>query len=205
MKKYKRLGIYGGTFAPVHKGHMQAASVFLNSSLIDHLLIMPSFIPPHKSLSFADSPSARLDMLRIAFGTLKEYGKSLEISDYEIAKGDVSYTYETAMHFLPLCDKLILLCGSDMLLSFDTWYRAEELMKICELAYIPRHKDDISALRSKSAEFHERFGLVSYELSCDIIDISSSEIREMICANRDITEFTHENVAKYIKENGLYV
>lgn len=205
MKKYKRLGIYGGTFAPVHKGHMQAADVFLNSDLIDKLLIMPSFIPPHKSLSFDDSPSARLDMLKIAFGTFKEYGESLEISDYEISKGDISYTYETAMHFKRLCDKLILLCGSDMLLSFDTWYRSEELMKICEVAFIPRRKDDICALRAKSAELQRKYGLVSHELSCDIIDISSTEIRQMIYKNRDITEFTHKNVAQYIKENGLYV
>lgn len=204
MKKYKNLGIYGGTFAPVHVGHVESARAFARSGLIDSLVVMPAYLPPHKKLSFADRPEERLKMLKIAFHGFREAGVTFEISDYEIKKENVSYTYDTVRHFLPLCEKLILLCGTDMFLSFDTWYRAPDIMKVCEVAYIPRHKGELNDLREKASQMKDRFGLISHEIDTTVIDISSSEIREKIKNGSDISGFVNSDVEKYIKEKGLY-
>ena len=204
MKKYKNLGIYGGTFAPVHKGHVESAKAFARSGLIDTLFIMPAYLPPHKKLSFSDSPEARMEMLKIAFRDFYENSVDFQISDYEIKKENVSYTYDTVSHFIKLCEKLILLCGEDMFLSFDTWYRAPELMKTCEVAYIPRHNGHLKVLKDKADELYERYGLISHEINAAVVDISSSEIREKIKNGSDITDFVDADVEKYIKEKGLY-
>jgi hypothetical protein len=93
------LAIYGGTFAPVHNGHIHAARAFFNAVKPDRLLIIPTLIPPHKQLDFADDPQDRLNMLRLAFENEPEYGKKLFISDYELSAPPPSYTVNTLRHF----------------------------------------------------------------------------------------------------------
>ena len=93
------LGIYGGTYAPVHNGHITAAEAFLEQAGLDKLLIMPTLIPPHKQLSYKDDPKDRLNMLRLAFEKHSEYGKRIFISDYEINSPPPSYTVYTLRHF----------------------------------------------------------------------------------------------------------
>lgn len=105
MKLASRLGIFGGTFSPVHNGHVGAAKAFIESGLIDKLLVIPTLIPPHKQVVQAISASHRYQMLALAFETLCLDGR-VEICDYEIRKPSVSYTVETLEHFRPLCDEI---------------------------------------------------------------------------------------------------
>ena len=86
-----RVGIYGGTFAPVHNGHVEAAKAFMEQMKLDYLFIIPTCIPPHKQIDFVDEPLYRLRMCELAFEKID----GVVISDMEIARGGTSYTYDT--------------------------------------------------------------------------------------------------------------
>ena len=94
MRK-KKVGIYGGTFAPPHKGHIKAARHFIKCARLDELLITVTYTPPHKQVKGDADPYQRLEMARLAFGKIK---KAI-VSDYEIEKKGVSYTKDTLRHF----------------------------------------------------------------------------------------------------------
>jgi len=136
----EKIGLYGGTFAPPHLGHVHAARAFLRAIPVDRLLIMPTFQPPHKAKAAGDTPEVRLEMCRAAFGDIP----GIEVSDYEIAKADVSYTVQTLRHLTAENREIYLLCGTDMFLTLEKWYQAEEIFRLlennrlCFVTYIPR-------------------------------------------------------------------
>ncbi|MBQ8696389.1 MAG: nicotinate (nicotinamide) nucleotide adenylyltransferase [Clostridia bacterium] len=207
MKIAERLGIYGGTFAPPHKGHVAMARAFIESGYIDKLLIMPTFLPPHKQMDQGDDPSLRLEMLNIAMKSLMaDYPDRVIISDYEIAKGDVSYTYNTVKHFLKYCDELTIFCGSDMLLTLDTWYKADELLRMCSVAYNTRVKAgaDIDKLSIKAEYLNKEYGTKMIPLGAQTVEISSSTLRDMIAKGENTDVFLDEKVRSFIDEHGLY-
>ena len=125
-----KIGLYGGTFDPPHKGHLKLACDFYSESDSDLLIVMPSFIPPHKRNSTTSAVS-RFEMAKLAFGHLGEIGVNYTVSDYEITKHDVSYTIETVEFLLEKYpDSTLNLCvGSDMLYYFEMWKDADLLMK----------------------------------------------------------------------------
>lgn len=207
MKIADRLGIYGGTFAPPHKGHVAMARAFIERGDIDKLFIMPTFLPPHKQIDQGDDPSLRLGMLRLAMEELiAEYPDKVVISDYEIAKGDVSYTYNTAKHFSELCDELTIFCGSDMLLTLDSWYKAEELLRMCNVAYNTRvtESSDLDELSAKAEYLRKTYGTTLIPLGAQTIEISSSALREMIAKGENTDIYLDKKVRAYIDEHGLY-
>ena len=205
MKIASQLGIFGGTFSPVHKGHVGAAKAFIKSGMIDKLLIMPTLIPPHKQQASV-SAEHRFNMLTLAFEELCAE-EAVEINDYEIHKNTVSYTVETLLHYRPYCDQIKLLCGSDMCLSIDTWYHAEELLHLCEIVYEKRNgsKEESERLTLKSKQLLNNYGVKSTPLPLEqIVNISSSEIREKIAHGKDVSAYIDAKVLKYIKGHHLY-
>ena len=90
-----KVGIFGGTFNPIHKGHTEAAYAFLRCVNPDKLLVIPTKIPPHKAIKGDDDPEIRLEMTRRAFSENGEYDKRVEVSDIEIRSEGKSYTYYT--------------------------------------------------------------------------------------------------------------
>lgn len=206
MKLASRLGIFGGTFSPVHNGHVGAAKAFIESGLIDKLLVIPTLIPPHKQVVQAISASHRYQMLALAFETLCLDGR-VEICDYEIRKPSVSYTVETLEHFRPLCDEIKLLCGTDMFLSIDSWHRAEDIFKLCEIVYEKRSLriEEDRLLADKSIELTKLYDARTQPLYLkQVIDISSSKLRELIAKGKDVSAYIDPKVEKYIKGNHLY-
>ena len=116
----ERIGIYGGTFNPPHIGHMQAAQQAIDLLSLDRLLLIPAAIAPHKQLpTGSGSAQQRLEMLTIAAKDLP----NTEISDLELRRDGLSYTYLTIEELAALYpqDELVLIMGSDMFLSFDSW------------------------------------------------------------------------------------
>ena len=113
MKTVEKLGIYGGTFSPIHNGHIRAAEKFLSDIDLDRLLIMPAAIPPHKA---ADGVSGedRLEMARIAF---EGADPRLEVCDFEVRREGRSYTINTLEHFTSPDRRIYMLVGTDMLLT----------------------------------------------------------------------------------------
>ena len=197
-----RVGIYGGTFAPIHNGHVESALAFMKQMKLDYLYVIPTYLPPHKEIDFADSPEHRLRMCELAFEGID----GIIVSDIEIRRGGRSYTYDTLCELSGEDKKLFLLCGTDMVLTFDTWYRYEDILKMCYPSYVRRERDKIIENRiiEKITEYYNKHGVMFRRILTDPIEISSTEIREALAQGEDMSSVLPESVVRYIKEHGLY-
>ncbi len=199
------LAIYGGTFAPVHLGHIQAAEALLKALSPNKLLIIPTLIPPHKQITFKDDPLDRLNMLYLAFGSHPEYGKRLFISDYELKAPPPSYTVNTLRHFSSPGTRITFLCGTDMFLTLHKWYCPEELLRLCRIALIKREKTNTEAdnlISSQSDYLKSQFGAEIIIIKAEPVEISSSQIRDGDDNLRK--KYLPQSVYKYVKEHSLY-
>lgn len=195
-----KTGIFGGSFNPVHNGHIHLAKAVMEELSLDRIFFVPSRISPHRSSDEYVSGEDRLEMLRLACEGLK----GLEVCDYELKSDRVSYSIYTVEHFRSLYpeDELFLLVGSDMLLSFDKWYRFEDILSHVSLAVVSRQDGDMDALRKKAEELSE-YGRIYVSYTAPLI-ASSTEIRENIVKNDNWTCYLNENVVQYIRLRGLY-
>lgn len=215
----KKIGIFGGTFNPVHKDHIAMARAAIEKLSLDKLIVMPTFIPPHKEVSLAPAKD-RQAMLSLAFRTgcgvadnlltgdcatcganTANDGK-IEISGFEIACGGKSYTYLTVEHFAGE-GELYFIVGGDMLADFKTWRYPERILASAKLAAFGREgfSEDVEKEREY---FKENFGKEFIYLTFDGAGDSSTEIRVYNSLSLDISGFTDLRVAEYIKKNGLY-
>ncbi|MEI6577844.1 MAG: nicotinate-nucleotide adenylyltransferase [Eubacteriales bacterium] len=188
----QRLGIFGGAFNPPHKGHVRLARDFADRLSLSNVTVIPSFIPPHKIADDLASGEDRLEMCRLAFCDDTRF----TVSSMEIDRGGKSYTYDTLLQIKEAnpSAELYLIIGSDMFLSFKTWYRYIDILKICTLCTAAREKnitiqnDDIEAIIS----------------DLPALEICSTDLR-LLCKNgEDISGFVGEKVADYISDRGLY-
>ena len=200
---HNRVGIYGGTFAPAHIGHVEAAKAFMTQMKLDYLFIIPTAIPPHKQIDASDDPVHRLRMCQLAF----EGVEGVIISDLEIKRGGKSYTYDTLKALEMPNTRLFLLCGTDMVLSFDTWYRFEDIFKMCYPTYVRREKDPLldGRIIAKIGEYYEKYGVMFRKIVVDPIELSSTDVRHAVKAGKDISGMVNPSVERYIKEHGLYL
>jgi nicotinate-nucleotide adenylyltransferase len=207
-KRQMKTGIFGGTFDPVHNGHVRAASEFLRQASLDRLYIIPDRIPPHKSIGAGDDPAMRLMMTRLAFSASPEFSGRAVVSDMEVKSEGKSYTYLTLKRFVDMgFSGLYLYCGTDMLLTFDEWYRFEDILSLCTIAYAARERQTSElALRvaEKKTLLKDRYGAKILDISFDPVEISSSEVRQMIHEGRDASAYLPHPVYEYIKEKNLY-
>jgi nicotinate-nucleotide adenylyltransferase len=197
-----RVGIYGGTFAPVHNGHVRAAKAFMEQMKLDYLIIIPAYLPPHKQIDESDDPMYRLRMCELAFGDID----GVVISDCEIKRGGKSYTYDTLKELTRPDTRLFLLCGTDMVLTFDTWYRFEDIFKMCYPVYVRRENDPIigEKIVKKIGEYYEKYGVMFRKILTDPIELSSTDIRHAVSDGKDISGLVPPAVADFIRANGLY-
>lgn len=196
----EKIGIFGGTFNPVHSEHIAIAKSAIEELGLDKLIIMPTFISPHKQQDLALSPEHRLNMLKLAF----KGDERIEISDYEIEKKGTSYTYLTVEHFFSLqpCE-LFFIVGGDMLTNFKTWKYPERILAVCNLAVFSR--DGVFTDFSLEKQyFKEHFGKEFIRLSFTGKDFSSTKIRVLSAFSLPIDHLTPLPVAKYIEKNNLY-
>ena len=198
-----RVGIFGGTFAPVHNGHVIAAKAFMEQMKLDYLYIIPACLPPHKQISPSDDPKHRLRMCELAFADID----GVVVSDLEIVRGGKSYTYDTLKELSRPDTRLFFMCGTDMVLSFDTWYRFEDIFKLCYLVYVRRENDPIITNRivSKITEYYQKYGVMFRKILTEPIEISSTAVRKAVFEGRDISSFVPPLVESYIKTHGLYI
>lgn len=196
-----RLGIYGGTFSPPHIGHINAARSFIDGADLDKLLIMPDYTPPHKEEFGGASAEDRLNMSRLAFSSLPR----TQISDFEILKGGKSYTYLTLQAFSDENTELFFLCGTDMLLSLDTWKHPEIVFSLATICYVRREsnpENDI-LIEEKIKLYRENFGARIIEIPHEVYAASSTELRGALSLGAVSAGVTDE-VYSYILKRGLY-
>lgn len=195
-----RTGIYGGTFSPPHKGHYAAAKRFFEAAGLDRLLVMPSLISPHKPTAKDDDPRKRVEMLDIMF----KDDPGISVCDYEIKKGGVSYTYLTLEHFREEGDTLCMLVGSDMFLSLDSWREPERIFNAAEIWCVSRTGTDGAELDEKKRCYEQKYGARCFICESEAIDVSSTEVRQLLRRGEDADAYLLPGVAEYIKENDLY-
>ncbi len=198
----ERIGIFGGTFNPVHIGHIQAAKQALTALHLDRVLLIPDHIAPHKELpTGSPTPQQRLDMLRIAVQDCP----GLEISDIELRREGVSYTYLTIQELKRMYphDQLVLLMGTDMFTSFDSWRNPEEILKNASLGVFCRGDKKEKQTIAAQKERMEAMGAQVELAHNDVIAISSTQMRRLL-AFRCAGSFLPEGVLEYIREYRLY-
>lgn len=197
----RRIGIYGGSFDPVHKGHIHLARIAIECFELDEVIFIPARISPFKQgKSDVASAGDRLTMLRLAV----DRERKMSVSDYELMQEGVSYTIYTVRHMKELYpyDRFVLLMGSDGLMSFNKWYCWQEIMTLCDIGCISRKYGDSKELE-KQAEFLSKNGMVY--VSCeDIFPVSSTEVRQLLKKGEDCSCYLPENVVQYILKHKLY-
>ncbi len=198
MKDIK-IALFGGTFDPVHNAHVMLAEQMYEKINPDRFIIMPDCIPYHKSHNSLTSDGDRLAMCRIAFGS------RYEVSDMEILRGGPTYTIDTIEKISADCKDCViyLICGSDMFLTLKSWRRYEDIIHQAVVCVAPRRGGDLAEI-GEYADSIERDG------GCVIISdktlpaISSTNIRNLIKAGINASEYIPGGVYEYIIENGLY-
>ena len=197
-----KIGLYGGTFSPVHLGHVRAARAFLEDVLPDLLIIMPAGNPPHKNEWGGVGAQCRFEMCEAAF---KAVSDRVAVSDYEIKKNAKCYTYETVTHLKEIYpgSDITVLCGEDMILCLDEWFEAEKLMKQCSFKALARGSNN-KKLKEKIALLNKKYGADISLIAAEPIEISSTEIRNMIANGEDVSSFVPEKVLEIINEKHLY-
>ena len=189
-----RIGLFGGTFNPVHSGHVNLVKNFKEKLSLDKVLVIPTAQPPHKEAKELVSSEDRIKMCRLAFGELAE------ISDIEISRGGKSYTVETLRELKKIYkdDEFYFLVGSDMLLSFKRWYRWEEILTMCTLCATDRNNEQ--SCKEADKDFFEKIIFCDFEKTV----VSSSEVREKLEKGESVLSLLPSEVYDYIKEKGLY-
>ena len=198
-----RVGIYGGTFAPIHNGHVAAAKAFMEQMKLDYIFIIPTYMPPHKEIDGSDDPLYRLKMCELAF----EGTDGVIISDVEIKRGGRSYTYDTLKELERPDTRLFLLCGTDMVLTFDKWYRYEDILKMCYPVYVRRENDPVitSRIIAKIGEYYEKHGVMFRRIVTEPMPMSSTDIRRAVKEGRSISAMVPPKVERFIRDNRLYL
>ncbi len=196
-----KIGIFGGSFDPVHKEHTNFARAAIAELGLDCLFVMPAHTPPHKPDRVLSSNEDRLRMCRLAFRDIPK----VEVSDYEINKAGTSYTYLTCEHFRKLYPtaEIYFLVGTDMLRDFPTWKEPNTIVDLVTLAVCGRNEKD-GWWQEEQEAFFERFGKRFARVGYEGKDISSTLIRVLAGAGMRLTEFVDERVEAYIYEKGLY-
>ncbi len=196
-----RIGIYSGTFDPIHVGHIQAAEHACDALGLDKVLLIPDGLPPKKQLTEGSATAyQRLEMAGLAL----EGSSKLQVSDLALQLDGPSYSYavvEAVRSRYPE-DTLVFLLGSDMFLIFDNWLQKEKILSQAELCVLCRGKTDEAALLAQKEKLEALGGKV-HILSNPPTVISSTMLRRMLPL-RCTGDYLPEAVKKYICSYGLY-
>lgn len=187
-----KVGIFGGTFDPIHFGHLITAQYVLEIRKLDEIIFMPNNVSPHKIGMKAASTQDRLEMLKLALEPVPKF----TFSTFEIEKGDVSYTVDTLRELKSEYENIELIIGLDNLLVFDKWYEPDEVADLAHLVVLKRE----SELSNEPNRFFE----IAELINTPVIEISSTEVRERVQKGLPIDFLVPEKVKEYILDKKLY-
>lgn len=197
-------GLFGGSFNPVHTGHLKAARFVRDALSLDEVVFLPANIPPHKAFDGEGVETKdRVNMLRLAVGEEKGFS----VCEIELRREGPSYTADTlrALKKLEPGTLFFLILGSDMLFYFEQWKNFREIFKMCPLVALSREQADEEELFSFAKSLEERYGGEIIVLKNKIEEVSSTEIRKKVRAGEDIKLLVPDAVREYIIKNGIYL
>lgn len=183
----------------MHNGHVNLAKEAIEQLKLRRLLIVPTFESPHKSTKLLPFDE-RAEMCRLAFSGISDKCE-VTVSDIEREMGGVSYTINTIRELARRFpgEQFYLLIGGDMLFSFKDWYKYESILKESKVCAVARGGDSFTDM----LEFAAEMGRVKV-LPTNVVDVSSTEVREKTASGGDISELVPQSVAEYIAEKNLY-
>jgi nicotinate-nucleotide adenylyltransferase len=211
-----RLGLFGGTFNPIHFGHLRAAEEVAEIYQLQRLLFIPAARPPHKNAGSVTPFAVRLEMIRLAVTEQPLF----EVSDIENHRPGKSYSIETLRLFrqqFGAATEIFFIVGLDAMLEIDTWRDYREIFTLChfvvldrpgydprELEKILRHKVNCDYQAEEKVFLHPGGNRI-YFRPITRLDISSTQIRRLVGQELSLRFLLPEEVRRYILENNLYV
>ena len=192
--------LFGGTFDPPHKGHMNNLQAAMDCVQPDKVIVMPAGIPPHKKASTTDAA------LRLAMcACFTALSPKVEVSDWEVRQGGRNYSVNTVemLHSRYPADSLFMCVGSDMLLSFTRWYRWQDILRMTALVVESREAGDAAALHAAAEELRHQ-GATVLLAQAQAFPCASSDIRSGRVPRSRWEEVLPPNVIQIVKDNGLY-
>ena len=210
----RRIGLFGGTFNPIHLGHITLAQKVFADFNLDELILIPAKLPPHKEDITGATTLQRYEMVRLAAGTI---GKGVAVSDYELKTDGISYSYRTVSYLSNINPgaALFFIAGSDIFITIETWQRWREIFNFVNFIVVSREGVSFDTmLNSIPSELHNRIiwrkeykgelsgKIILYDM--DTIAVSSTKIRGCT-AEGGCREMLPKAVYDYIVDNNLYV
>lgn len=190
--------IFGGTFNPIHNGHLILAEHCINEECFDKVVFIPTMNPYYKDTLDFDT---RLKMLKMAIKDNDKFAYSSIEKRYNL-EGKLYLILEKISKLSD--DDIIILIGSDSLMNLDWWYKIDEILKKYKILVLKRDDED-EAISIKIAEYKEKYGADIKVLNNKRVEISSSMIREMIENGKSIKYLVRDDVEKFIRDEKLYV
>lgn len=199
-----RLGLFGGSFDPVHYGHLLLAETCREHARLDEVWFMPAAAPPHKRDAVLAGGKERIEMLRLAVGG----AGGLQVSTLEIDRGGVSYTVDTlrTLHEQRPGDELFLLMGADTLYDLPKWREPQAILELATPVVVQRRGSlvpDFSVLE-KLVDPQRLQGFRDYIVPMPVMELSSTELRQRAHEGHSLRFRTPRAVEKYIETQGLY-
>lgn len=197
-----RIAMLGGTFDPIHKGHLELARAFARRLDLDRVVLMPTAVPPHKLKSHMAPAEDRLHMCRLATAA----DPLFEVSELEITRGGASFTVDTLETLTAQRPdaEWFLITGADMFLTLGTWKRFPDIARMVTLCTAPRDDGSVAKLQAYAAEL-EGQGARCVIADIPLMLVSSTDLRQAIAAGDDTHDWLPCEVADYIAREGLYV
>ncbi|WBW99792.1 nicotinate-nucleotide adenylyltransferase [Oceanirhabdus sp. W0125-5] len=197
-----RKAIFGGTFDPIHNGHINIAFEALEKLNLDEIIFMPSGDPPHKADKIITDGFFRLEMTRMVV----ECNEKFTVSDYEIKKKGKSYTYETMKYFN---DKYkdtqwFFIAGLDSLMYIHEWAKPEKIFENCKVIILVRSGFKNHEVMERKEKIEKAYGTEIILLDIPRLDISSTDIRERLKEDRYCGHLMPRDVEHFTKSVGLY-
>ncbi|KAA3616266.1 MAG: nicotinate (nicotinamide) nucleotide adenylyltransferase [Calditrichaeota bacterium] len=193
----RRIGFFGGTFDPIHFGHLTIAENAQKQLKLDQIIFLPSGIPPHKTKQILTDKNIRRKMVEEAIAPFPAYS----FSGYDLNKSTPCYTIEMLRYFkrskLGKNSQFYFLMGEDSLINFATWYEADKISQYTVLAVYPRVNQNLLG-----TAFLKQDDFIS--INSPIIKISSTEIRDRVCKGDDISGLVPAVIQNIIEEYNLY-
>lgn len=204
VSKGRRIGLIGGTYDPIHYGHLVAAEWAKDAFSLEQVVFVPAGDPPHKSQDEVSPASHRYIMTLL--GTLNNPGFS--VSRIELDRAGKSFTYDTLKTIsneMDPNDELFFIMGADSLAELPTWHRPDDLIGLAQLIVATRPHWDFDAIVADLGPFYERHAERIHRLDIPELGISSQMIRKRAKSGQSIRHLTPDLVIRYINEQGLYV
>ena len=224
----KHIGLFGGTFNPIHVGHLRALQEVQNRFALDKCYLIPAALPPHKEPGEVVDAKYRLEMIRLAVSEYSDRLNSVVISDVELKRSGPSYTIDTVNHFksiLPDYSRLYLILGIDAFLEIDTWKACSDFFYLTDFIVMTRSisvdtegtlkwkvledyikgkiSDGYKFSISRSCFVHDEKQTIFF-VDINSLDISSTQIRNLIKKGSPIKLFVPKKVEDFIISKGLY-